>query len=148
MDIKITRGDSFLAGYALFTITCVTTGGAPFDLSGWEVRTTFKPAIVAIETDPTDTGADVAIKGLLIVDGTGNPTTQNGLYLSGLATAGVLEQRLTSAQTQALPPTVALKSDLQFTFRNWDGVGNDLVRTFTFTDTLAAQDSYTNRFTG
>lgn len=149
-SITIFRRDSYLDPYYLYEFEAVNGPDAPVDpggplvLHGWEIRTTFRPATVSIEDDPDDTGDDVAFTGLLIVGADGNATTQEGLYLVGDASAGTFAQRMTSAETGALPAGTPLISDLQFTFRDWEP-GVDLVRTVLYSDTLTAIDAPTNR---
>ena len=150
-NLTIYRRDSFLDPFWIYTFEVVRAAddpvdpGGPFDLAGWEIRTTFRPMPVPIEDDPDDTGDDVAVRGLLIVGADGIPSTQERLVLVGDAFEGRFAMQLTSDETGGLPAGTALVSDLQFTFRDWDGNGNDLVRTVPYSDTLSAVDSTTNR---
>ena len=133
----IIRGDSYGIRRPLYTITLVDDLGNPFDLTGCTIRTTYKAVITTPVEDPTDTSA--AIKHDLTIDGTGTPTTENGLHLVGPPTAGVIEEWLTSTESRALPTGMELVSDVELTDVNGE------VFTWTFTDTLTAVDGVTNR---
>lgn len=135
----IIRGDSYGIRRPLYTITLVDELGNPFNLTGCTVRTTYKAAVTTPVEDPTDTSA--AIKHDIVINGSGAPTTENGLHLLGPATAGVLEEWLTSTESRALPTGVELVSDVELTDQNGE------VFTWTFTDTLTAIDGVTNRTT-
>lgn len=135
----IIRGDSYGIRRPLYTITLVDSLGDPFDLTGCHVRTTYKTAITAPTDDPTDTSA--AIKHDLIVSGAGAATTQNGLYMVGAATDGVIEERLTAVESRALPLNTPLFSDVELTDSNGE------IFTWVFADTLVTTDGVTNRTT-
>lgn len=135
------RGDAYQTLRPLFRHVLADDAHAPFDLTGCTIRTTFKVAPTDPTTDTTD--ATATIKGVLIVDGTGVATTEDNLYMVGLATAGTFELRMTAAETLALPLNEQWLSDVKV----WDS--NDEPITFLFTETpLSAQDGYTNRTTG
>ena len=133
----IYRGDAYAIRRPLYRHELFDELGAPFVLNDCTVRTTFKVAPTSLEDDPTDSGA--AIKGTLVVDGTGSPTLQDKLFLVGPAANGVVELRLTAAETAALDANEAWRSDVEVT----DGNGEPF--TFVFEETLTAVDGYTNR---
>ncbi len=137
MNRELIRGDDYGVGRYLFRYALVTALGAPYDLTGCRVDVTYKAAITDPGIDPTDSTATV--KHTLIVTSSGVATTTTGLYLVGSATAGVVEERMTRAETLAMPLTTNLLSDLQLT----DARGE--VTTFLFTDTISARDGITNR---
>lgn len=96
-------------------------------------------------TDPnTDTTDEEAVlTGTLVVDAEGTATTQTNLYMVGNATEGVVEHRVSSADTLALPLETAWISDVEVTD------SNDEVFTVLFSgDTLSATDGITNRTSG
>lgn len=133
----IIRGDSYALRRPLWTITLVDELSNPFDLTGCTVRTTYKTTLTAPDADPTDTSAD--IKHDITIDGTGTPTAENGLYLVGLATAGVIEERLTAAESRVLPLATALLSDVEVTDANGE------IFTVKFADTLDTEEGVTHR---
>jgi hypothetical protein len=133
----IIRGDSYGIRRPLYTITLVDEEAEPFDLTDCSVFTTYKVATTEPLDDPTDTSAP--IKHELEVDSGGVPITQDGLYLVGSPTAGIIEERLTSAESASLPLAVDLISDIQLIDQNGE------VFTWLFTDTLRAVDGVTNR---
>lgn len=139
-DTTIIRGDSYAIRRPLFTHTFVDENGAPFDLTGCTVRSTFKTKPEDILIDTTDSTA--VVKATLIVDGSGTPTTQTKMYLVGAATAGVCELRLSSTDTAGLAPETDWYSDVELI----DGNGETF--TFLFTDKVRAIDAYTNRTVG
>jgi len=135
----IIRGDSYGIRRPLFTLTLVDESSNPFNLTGCTVRTTYKTVATDPTTDPTD--ADAPIKHSITIDGTGAVTDSDGLFLVGLVTAGVIEERLTAAESRVLPLEVDLISDVELTDQNGE------VFTWPFTDTLRAVDGITNRTT-
>ena len=135
----IIRGDSYALRRPLYTLTFVDELSNPFNLTGCTVRTTYKTASTSPADDPSDTNAP--IKHTLTVDGTGTATLENGLYMIGLATAGVVEERLTATESRSLPLSTELLSDVELTDANGE------VFTWVFTDTLLAVDGFTNRTT-
>lgn len=139
-DRTIIRGDSYATRRPLWTITLVDEVSAAFDLTGCTVRTTYKTTLTDPTADPSDTSAEIA--HTLIVDGTGAATTEDGLYLVGLATAGVVEQRLTAAESRILPLGTALFSDIEVTDANGE------IFTVKFADTLDTEEGVTHRLTG
>ena len=99
-DITIIRGDSYALRRPLYTYTLVDDQGNPFDLSGCTVRSTFKSEITPVDTDPNDDMA--VIKHEVTIDAGGVQTYNDGLYLAGPATDGVLHDRFTSVETKLL----------------------------------------------
>jgi hypothetical protein len=136
-DRQIIRGDDYGVRRPLFRITLYTDTMAPFDLTGCTLRTTYKAAKTTPNADPNDTGA--AIKHTLIINESGSATTQNGLYLIGLASGGVIEERLTATESRTLPLNTKLFSDVEIT----DSLGEKA--TFFSEGSLTAIDGYTNR---
>lgn len=139
-DLVIYRGDSYALRRPLYTHTFTDDLGAPFDLTGCTVRSTFKTATTDPTTDTTDSTA--AIKATLIVDGTGTATTETKMYLVGAASAGVCELRLSASDTLALTTGTFWQSDVELTDANGE------VFTFAYTDRLSAKDGFTNRSVG
>lgn len=138
MNRIIIRGDSYGIRRPLYRITIFDDElMEPFNLSGCTVRTTYKPAKTTPQEDPTDETAP--IKHTLVVDGSGTATTQNGIYLVGEAEAGIIEERLTAAESRTLPLDIPLFSDLEITD------SNNEIFTFIQDGTLVAIDGYTNR---
>lgn len=135
----VIRGDSYAIRRPLYTYTLVDDNANPFDLTGCTIRTTYKAALTAPETDPTDTSA--AIKHTLIINGSGAATTEDGLHLVGAATNGVIEEWLTSTESRSLPLATSLLSDIELTDANGE------IFTWLFDDTLIAADAVTNRTT-
>lgn len=135
----IIRGDSYAIRRPLYTYTLVDDVGVPFNLTGCTIRTTYKSVLTPPETDPNDTSAP--IKHTLIVDGSGNATTEDGLHLVGAASAGVVEEWLTATESRALPLATALISDIELVDQNGE------VFTWMFDDTLQATEAVTNRTT-
>lgn len=133
----IYRGDSYGVRRPLFTYTLYDLVLAPFDLRGCSIQTTYKPEITTIEADGIDSSA--LIKHEIKISLAGSVTVQNGLYLVGDATAGVIQERLTKSETAALTPNIELVSDLQITDVNGE------VITWVFADKLKAVDAVTNR---
>ena len=136
---NIIRGDSYAIRRPFYTITLVDENSNPFDLRGCTVRTTYKAALTSPVEDPNDSTA--AIKHDIVVNSSGTVTSQNGLFLVGPATAGVLSERLTATESRSLPLNTPLLSDVELTDQNGE------VFTWTFTDTVVAQDAVTNRTT-
>ena len=138
---EIIRGDSYALRRPFFTYELVDDQSEPFDLTDCTIRTTWKVTTTDPATDPTD--ATAVLKGLLVIDDTGTATTEDGLYLAGLATAGVIEHRVSAAASLALSLGATWKSDVELIDANGE------VFTFLFDeDTLEATDGYTNRTTG
>lgn len=135
----IIRGDSYGIRRPLFTLTLVDGSGNPFNLSGCTVRTTYKTAATDPVADPNDTNAP--IKHFITINSGGTMTSNSGLFLVGAATAGVLQERLTAAESKAMPLNTELLSDVELTDQNGE------VFTWLFTDTLKAIDGITNRIT-
>jgi len=135
----IIRGDSYGLRRPLFTITLVDNLNDPFNLANCTIRTTYKIAPTDPNTDPTDENAP--IKHFIELDGVGAVVDNDGLVLVGPATDGVLEERLTAAESRVLPANVELQSDIELTDQNGE------VFTWIFTDTLKAIDGVTNRTT-
>lgn len=133
----IIRGDSYALRRPLWTITLVDENSNPFDLTGCTVRTTYKQTLTAPDADPTDTSADITHD--ITIDGTGTATAENGLYLIGLATAGVIEERLTAAESRVLPLATPLLSDVEVTDANGE------IFTVKFADTLDTEEGVTHR---
>jgi hypothetical protein len=98
---------------------------------------TYKPKSLPAATDPVD--ATAAIKHFITINSSGTVTAQNGLYLSTTAAAGVLIERLSPAETLALPAGTSLFNDVELTD------GNGEVFTWLYTEPLVAVDAYTNR---
>lgn len=141
MTFQIVRGDTYVLRRPFLVYDLVDDTLSPFDLTGCTIRTTWKVATTDPNTDTTD--ADGVLKGTLVVDGTGTATTEDGLYMVGLATDGTIEHRLPSADTLALDIGVTWVSDLEVTDANGE------VSTFFFDgETATAIDGYTNRTTG
>ena len=138
-DITIIRGDSYSLRRPLFTYSFVTNLGAAFDLAGCVIRTTYKPNVLGPADDPVD--ATAAIKHTLRVGSDGISTETDGIYLSGLATLGVVVERMTATETRTLPAGIALVSDLELTDANGE------VFTWLFSDWLQNKDGVTNRTT-
>ncbi len=136
----VIRGDTYSIRRPLYRITLLDDGGAPFDLSGSTVRSTFKPAPDNPADDPTD--ATAPIRHTLVVAANGTATTQAGLYLVGAAANGTIEQRLSATESAALPLGVKLVSDIELTDANGEVV------TWLFTETLETREGITNRVTG
>ena len=138
---EIVRGDSYAIRRPLFTYELVDDANDPFDLTSCTVRTTWKVTTTDPASDPTD--ATAVLKGLLVVNGSGTATTEEGLELVGLATAGTIVHRVTAAETLALSAGVTWESDVELI----DAAGEKF--TFLFSgDTLTAIDGFTNRTTG
>jgi len=135
----IIRGDSYGIRRPLFTITLVDELGDPFDLTGCTVRTTYKDVATDPNVDPDD--ANAPIRHSITINGSGVVTDTEGLTLVGLATAGVLQERLTAAESRLLPANMELISDVELTDQNGE------IFTWLFTDTLKAVDGVTNRTT-
>lgn len=133
----IYRGDSYGSNRALYTYTFVDPSLNPLDLRGYKIQVTFKPVITTIETDPNDSTA--YIKHEIQFNLAGTVTVQNGLYVVGAATGGVIQQRLTKVETAGLIPNVEMVGDLQLTDPNGEVV------TWMFADKLIAVDAVTNR---
>lgn len=139
-DRTIVRGDSYATRRPLYVHTFVDDVGAPFDLTGCTVRSTFKTTTTDPSTDATDSTA--VIKATLIVDGSGTATTETKMYLVGAATDGVCELRLSSSDTLALTTGTFWLSDVELTDANGE------VFTFLYTDRLTSVNGYTNRTSG
>lgn len=135
-DITIIRGDSYALRRPLYVYTFVDILGEPYDLAGCTVRTTFKPEIIPIESDPDDISALVRHDVVVGLDGT---PVSNGLILQGYAHQGVVRDHFTAAETKVLEPHQRLISDLQLT----DVEGE--VMTWMWDDGFIAIDSVTNR---
>lgn len=135
----IMAGDSYAIRRPLFTYSLVGPDNQPFDLTGCVVRTTFKPTILAQDDDPTD--ATAPIKHTLRVNGAGVVTESAGLALATTAAAGTIQERITAAETRALPLNVPLFSDVELTDANGE------VFTWLFEDTLTVKSGVTNRNT-
>lgn len=133
----IIRGDSYGIRRPLYTLTLVDEVSAPFDLTSCTLRTTYK----VVTTDPSDDPSDLTapIKHEIVINGSGVAITEDGLYLVGPAINGVIEERMTAAETIALPLNVDLISDIQLTDQNGE------IFTWLFTDTLKTIDGVTNR---
>lgn len=136
-NVEVIRGDTYGIRRPFFIITLVDDAAQPFDLTGCTVRTTYKEAKTDPATDPTDT--DAPIKHEIVINGSGVVTSQDGLFLQSTAAAGVLIERLTSAESLALPLNVQLISDVEVT----DGNGEKF--TVPSVDTVSAIDGVTNR---
>ena len=139
-NITVVRGDSYAIRRPLFPHALVDEVGEPFPLTNCTVRTTFKVSPTDPVADTTDETA--VIKGTLIVDAVGVPTTQTKLFMVGAAADGTFELRLTASETRALPINAVWASDVELI----DGNGETF--TFFFTDTVSAIDGYTNRTSG
>lgn len=136
-DITIIRGDSYAVRRPIYTYVLVDDEGQPFNLAGCTVRTTLKTEITPVDTDPND---DMAIiKHQMDVDTNGIETFNDGLYLLGAASQGVITERLTYVETKMFQPNVTYYSDIQLT----DASGE--IFTWTWNDGLRAADSVTNR---
>ena len=136
---NIIRGDSYAIRRPFYTITLVDENSNPFDLRGCTVRTTYKAALTSPVEDPNDSTA--AIKHDIVVNSSGTVTSQNGLFLVGPATAGVLSERLTATESRSLPLNTPLLSDVELTDQNGE------VFTWSFTETVSGQDAVTSRTT-
>jgi hypothetical protein len=137
-DLIIIRGDSYALRRPLYTYTIVDDLGGPFNLSGCTVRTTFKTAISPIDLDPNDELA--VIKHQVAVDLSG-VATSTGLVLQGPATAGIVRDHFTAAETRILQTDIRFVSDLQLT----DAAGE--IFTWMWDEGIMAIDSVTNRST-
>jgi hypothetical protein len=135
----IIRGDSYGIRRPLFTITIVDGSSNPFNLASCTLRTTYKPVATDPTADPNDTGAP--IKHFITINSGGTVTSNSGLFLVGAATAGVVQERLSSTESRAMPLNTELLSDVELTDANGE------VFTWLFTDTLRAVDGITNRTT-
>ena len=135
---EIIRGDTYVLRRPLFRYELADLSLGPFNLTGCTIRTTWKVAPTPPADDPSDTTG--VLKGLLIVNGSGVATTEVNLFMIGPATDGVIEHRVTAAETANLPLGVSWKSDVEVTD------ANNEVSTFLFEgDTAKARDGYTNR---
>ena len=109
----------------------------PMDLRGCTILVTYKPALVAVADDATDTTA--AIKHELQISLAGEAVVSTGLSLESAATDGVVIERLTSAETTDMPIDTLLTGDLQLTDANGE------ILTWVFTETLKTVPAATNR---
>jgi hypothetical protein len=134
---NILRGDSFQTRRPLFEFTLVDDQGAPFNLTGCTVMTTYKPQLTTIEEDPNDESAE--IKREIQIDGSGDVVYQNGLFLASNAAAGVLYEHLTAAESAALSLGIPLHSDVQLIDSNGE------VFTWLYMDSLVAAEAATHR---
>ena len=135
---EIVRGDTYAIRRPFFRYELVTETNTPFDLAGCTVRTTSKVAPLSPQSDPTDTRG--VLKGTLIVDHSGMATTEDHLYMIGPSADGVIEHRLSAADTVALPLGVTWITDVEVV----DADGE--VTTFFFDgDTITTRDGITNR---
>lgn len=138
---EIIRGDTYVIRRPFLIYNLVEESLGPFDLSGCEIRTTWKVVTTEPDSDPTDTSG--VLKGTLIVDLSGTATTETGLFMVGVAEDGTFEHRITSSESAALSLGQSWKSDVEVTDANGE------VATFLFEgDTAKARDGYTNRTTG
>jgi len=101
MGVILKVGDDYGRSRPFDQLEFVTDELAPFDLSGCTLLTTWKTAVTDPATDPDDSSA--VFTGALVVDAEGVPTTQDGIYLIGDATAGTVQVRLFKADTNLLP---------------------------------------------
>lgn len=139
MTRTIYRGDSYGVRRPFYVHTFVDKDMNPLDLAGCTIRTTFKTAITTPVVDPTD--ATAVIKHFITIDATGAVVDADGLYLDTTAAAGVLEERLTHAETLALPANTIFAGDAELTDENGE------VFTFPTVEDIIAIDAYTNRTT-
>ena len=109
----------------------------PMDLRGCTILVTYKPALVAVADDATDTTA--AIKHELQISLAGEVTVSTGLSLETDALSGVVIERLTSAETTDMPIDTLLTGDLQLTDANGE------ILTWVFTESLKTVPAATNR---
>jgi|SRR5690606_25231771 len=135
-DITIIRGDSYAIRRPLYTFEFVDEFGAPFNLAGCTVRTTYKSQIGPIDVDPDDQLAPVRHSITIDLNGVATP---NGLYLKGPASAGVVVDRITSSESKEFQTDLMYISDVQITD------ANDEVFTWIFQDGIRAIDAVTNR---
>jgi len=113
MPTVLVIGDDYAANRPFDTLSFVTDELTPFDLSGCTLLTTWKAAVTDPATDPDDTSA--VFTGALVVDAEGNPTTEDGIYLIGDATAGTVQVRVFRTDTAALPVGETWLFDYQLT---------------------------------
>ena len=135
-EISIIRGDSYAIRRPLYTFEFVDEDGAPFNLAGCTVRTTYKAQTTPIDIDPDDQLAIIRHSVTIDFDGMPSP---NGIYLKGAASEGVVVDRLSSTETKAFVPGTLYVSDVQLTD------ANDEVFTWLFSDGLRAVEGITNR---
>ncbi len=137
-DRTIYRGDSYALRRPLWIHTLLNEAGTAFDLRGSTVRTTYRTTPASVDNDPTD--AQAVITHNIVIDAAGVVTSQNGLFLQGAATAGILQERLTAAQTRALP-LASLVSDIEVTDANAEKFS------IVYPDKLITADAHTHRTT-
>ena len=137
MAKQIIRGDSYETLRPLYQYELLDDASAPLDLTSCTIMVTFKPTVTTIEADANDTTAVITHE--IQISGAGAVTFQDGLYVVGTVAGGTLEQRLTPAETIALPVNTELHGDLQLIDANGE------VFTWIFEETLIAIDGLTHR---
>lgn len=136
-DRILIRGDSYAVRRPLYRTQFFDTDGQPFNLTGCVVRTTYRAATVAPDADPNDDEA--IIRHTLDIDGDGSVVIQDGLFLVGPPTGGLVEERFSSVETRSLPLGIRLLSDIELT----DAAGE--VITWIMQEGITSIDAYTNR---
>lgn len=140
-DKTLVRGDDYDINRPVFRHTLVLRNGNPMNLTNTKTYTTFKTVKTDPATDPDDTTptGNAVIKGELVVDASGVATTEDKLFLVGDAVAGIIDLRLTAAETLALPLGGGWSSDVVVIDENGK------ITTFIQPDKLFTEDGYTNR---
>lgn len=139
MAKEIFQGDSYETLRPLYTLTFLNDAGAPLDLAGYTIRTTFKLDPTDPASDPNDSNA--YIRHYIKFDSTGAIIGRQGLRLRNLASDGILDQHLTSAESSLLPIDVPLNSDVEIT----TALGERI--TWVYDEPLIVRPAYTNRTT-
>lgn len=137
MPKEIFQGDSYESLRPLYTLTLLDDGGAPLNLTGYTIRTTFKLAATDPVDDPNDANAYIRHHIRIAADGT--IASQKGLQLRNLPADGILDQYLSSAESGALPVDTPLYSDVELT----TPLGEKI--TWVYDDPLIVLPAYTNR---
>lgn len=139
MPKEIYQGDSYESLRPLFTLTFLDDGGAPLNLSGYTVRTTFKLQSTDPVNDPND--ANAYIRHHIRIAADGSVIGNRGLQLRNVAADGILDQYLSSEESGLLPVDQPLYSDVELT----SPLGEKI--TWVYDDPLVVLPAYTNRTT-
>ncbi len=143
MARTLVAGDDYVTLRPLYRHVLLDEDMLPRDLTGITIRSTYKPIVTDMATDPNDT--DAPIKHTILVSSAPNQVS-GGFHIVGDPINGTFEQRLTSAETAALPLGTELRGDTELTIPVVDGPAE--VLTWGWSETLEAMSSPTNRTTG
>lgn len=136
---QVYRGDDYWLDRRLMTFGVVDAELNPMDLTGCEVYSTWREAVIAPGDDPGNTTAPLAAS--ITFDASGAVTASANLKLpdGGSASAGVLVLTATPETTAAFPVGTTLKGDVSV--KDSAGHGPHTVK---IVETITAEDTYTD----